>query len=149
MQLEPIGVVKSPIQEQMDEGWGAVNSEIWINNELASGLDGLENFSHAVIIFLMHQASFDIVRDLKRRPRGRVDMPEIGIFAQRAKHRPNPIGVTAVQVLGVSGAVLYVQGLDAIDGTPVLDIKPYVPAFDYVDNATVPTWVGQIMAGYF
>lgn len=149
MQLEPIGIVKSSIQEQIDEGWGAVISEIWINNELAAGLDGLENFSHAVIIFLMHQASFDIVRDLKRRPRGRADIPEIGIFAQRAKHRPNPIGVTAVQVLGVSGTVLHVQGLDAIDGTPVLDIKPYVPAFDHVDNVSVPAWVEQIMAGYF
>lgn len=147
--MEPIGIVKSPIQEQIDEGWGVVISEIWVRDDLASGLDGLENFSHAVIIFLMHQTIFDIVRDLKRRPRGRADMPEIGIFAQRAKHRPNPIGVTAVQVLGVSGAVLHVKGLDAIDGTPVLDIKPYVPAFDLVGNATVPAWVEQIMAGYF
>lgn len=149
MQMEPIGFVKSPIQEQLDEAWSAVVSEIWINNDLAAGLGGLENFSHAVIIFLMHQSNFEIERDLKRRPRGRADMPEIGIFAQRAKHRPNPIGVTAVQVVGVSGAVLYVQGLDAIDGTPVLDIKPYVPAFDLVDNAKVPVWVEQIMAGYF
>ena len=149
MHLKPIGFVKSPMQEQIDEGWGAVISEIWINNNLAAGLGGLENFSHAVIIFLMHQSNFDIERDLKRRPRDRADIPEIGIFAQRAKHRPNPIGVTAVQVVGVSGAVLYVQGLDAIDGTPVLDIKPYVPAFDRVDNAKVPGWVDQIMAGYF
>ena len=149
MQLEPIGIVKSPIQEQIDEGWGEVISEIWVKDDLAAGLDGLENFSHAVIIFLMHQASFDIERDLKRRPRGRADLTEIGIFAQRAKHRPNPLGITAVQVLGVSGAVLQVQGLDAIDGTPVLDIKPYVPAFDLVGNATVPGWMGQITAGYF
>ena len=149
MQLEPIGIVKSPVQEQIDEGWGTVVAEIWIKDELIAGLDGLENFSHAVIIFLMHNSSFDILRDLKRPPRGRADMPEIGIFAQRAKHRPNPIGVTSVQVLGVKGAVLRVQGLDAIDGTPVLDIKPYIPAFDHVGKASVPAWVEQIMAGYF
>jgi tRNA-Thr(GGU) m(6)t(6)A37 methyltransferase TsaA len=147
--LEPIGTVKSPIEEQVDEGWGEVVSEIWLNAELEPGLDGLAEFSHAVIIFLMHQSSFDVERDLKRRPRGRVDMPQTGIFAQRAKHRPNPIGLTAVKILGVAGPVLRVKGLDAIDGTPILDIKPYVPAFDRVENAAVPGWIEQILADYF
>ena len=149
MLIEPIGTVKSPIVEQIDEGWGEVVSEIWLKPEFTSGLDGLAEFSHAVIIFLMHRAVFDIGRDLKRRPRGRADMPEAGIFAQRAKHRPNPIGVTAVRVLDVKGPVLRVKGLDAIDGTPVLDIKPYVPAFDLVENTKVPGWMEQLMAGYF
>ena len=149
MHFEPIGTVKSPIVEQVDEGWGEVVSEIWLNPGLASGLSGLAEFSHAVIIFLMHQANFDIERDLKRRPRGRDDMPDVGIFAQRAKHRPNPIGITAVKVVEVNGLLLRVKGLDAIDGTPVLDIKPYVPAFDRVENATVPGWIEQMMDGYF
>jgi tRNA (Thr-GGU) A37 N-methylase len=76
-------------------------------------------------------------------------MPEIGIFAQRAKHRPNPIGLTAVRLLSVAGNVLTVRGLDAIDGSPVLDIKPYFPAFDRVDDANAPEWVGRLMEGYF
>ncbi len=149
MLFESIGTVKCPIVEQMDEGWGEVVSEIWLNPELATGFDGLAEFSHAVIIFLMHQASFDMGRDLKRRPRGRADMPETGIFAQRAKHRPNSIGITTVRILDVDGSMLRVKGLDAIDGTPVLDIKPYVPAFDRVENATVPGWIEQLMDGYF
>ena len=76
-------------------------------------------------------------------------MPELGIFAQRAKHRPNPIGVTAVRLLGVDGNVLRVRGLDAIDGTPVLDIKPYFPRFDAPGDACVPEWVERLMAEYF
>ena len=149
MLLKPIGTVQSPIIEQVDEGWGEVVSEIMLQPDFASGLAGLAEFSHAVIIFLMHQANFEIARDLKRRPRGRKDMPEVGIFAQRAKHRPNPIGTTAVEILETNGSVLRVKGLDAIDGTPVLDIKPYVPAFDSVENARVPRWIEQVMAGYF
>ena len=97
----------------------------------------------------MHAATFDAEADLVRRPRGRDDMPEAGIFAQRAKHRPNPIGVTAVRVVARDGTVLRVQGLDAIDGTPVIDIKPYVPAFDRVDGAAAPEWLERLMRGYF
>ncbi|MDD5082968.1 MAG: TrmO family methyltransferase, partial [Dehalococcoidales bacterium] len=77
------------------------------------------------------------------------DMPEVGIFAQRAKHRPNPIGVSAVKLISVRGNVLTVRGLDAIDGTPVLDIKPYFPSFDRVEEPSVPEWVGRLMVDYF
>ena len=75
-------------------------------------------------------------------------MPELGIFAQRAKHRPNPIGITAVELVEVAENVLHVRGLDAIDGTSVLDIKPYVPDFDLVENPIVPEWIGRLMDGY-
>jgi tRNA (Thr-GGU) A37 N-methylase len=76
-------------------------------------------------------------------------MPEVGIFAQRARHRPNPIGVSAVRLLDVDGCRLRVRGLDAIDGTPILDLKPYVPAFDLVPEAKTPGWLGRLMVGYF
>jgi len=76
-------------------------------------------------------------------------MPQIGIFAQRARHRPNPIGITAVRLIGVEGRVLSVRGLDAIDGTPVLDIKPYFPVYDHDSGAVVPEWVERLMKGYF
>lgn len=76
-------------------------------------------------------------------------MPELGIFSQRAKHRPNPIGISAVELIQIDGNVLIVKGLDAIDGSPVLDIKPYFPVFDRVKRSTVPEWVERLMVGYF
>jgi tRNA (adenine37-N6)-methyltransferase len=149
MNLETIGVIRSPVKEGVDAGWGSVVSEIQLSPPLQVGLKGLEQFSHILVVFYMYQSSFNAQSDLVRRPQGRADMPEVGIFAQRAKHRPNPLGVTAVKLLGVRGNVLTVQGLDAIDGTPVLDLKPYFPAFDRVESPAVPQWVNTLMAGYF
>jgi tRNA (Thr-GGU) A37 N-methylase len=97
----------------------------------------------------MDRARFDAATDLVRRPRGRADMPLLGIFAQRAKHRPNPIGLSTVRLLGVSGSILRVQGLDAIDGTPVLDLKPHFEAFDRPTGAVEPAWPAALMRGYF
>jgi len=149
MNLRPIGTVKSAIGEPMDENWGKVVSEIHLDPVLAAGLRGLGQFSHILVLFFMHRSTFEPSRDLIRRPKGRADMPELGIFAQRAKHRPNPIGITAVELLGVDESVVRVRGLDAIDGTPVLDIKPYFPAFDQVNQPRVPEWVTKVMEGYF
>ncbi|HJX11721.1 MAG TPA: tRNA (N6-threonylcarbamoyladenosine(37)-N6)-methyltransferase TrmO [Candidatus Binatia bacterium] len=149
MNIEPIGVVKSPVKEPIDENWQEVIAEIHLHDSLAPGLKGLDRFSHLVVVFFMHQYSFAPVSDLVRRPQERADMPEVGIFAQRAKHRPNPIGITAVELIEVRGPVLVVKGLDAIDGTPVLDIKPYVPAFDSRPTAVVPRWIERLMENYF
>lgn len=149
MDLEPIGVIRSPVKEGVDTGWGSVVSEIRIDKSWQAGLKGLEQFSHILVVFYMHQSSFNAQSDLVRRPQGRADMPQIGIFAQRAKHRPNPVGVTAVRLVSVNGNVLTVQGLDAIDGTPVLDVKPYFPVFDRVEDPSVPEWVDRLMADYF
>jgi len=76
-------------------------------------------------------------------------MPKVGIFSQRAKHRPNPIGITTVQIVALKDGCLIVKGLDAIDGTPVIDIKPYYPQYDYVNDAVIPDWVNAIMEKYF
>ena len=147
--LRPIGKVKSPVVEPVDEDWGSVASEIHLEPEFGPGLQGLDQFSHVLVVFFMDKSTFDADRDLVRRPKGRADMPLLGIFAQRARHRPNPIGITAVQLLGIEGNVVRVKGLDAIEGTPVLDMKPYFPAFDRVDGPSVPEWVGRVMEGYF
>lgn len=149
MQFLSIGQVKSPVQEAVDEHWGEVVAEIHLHAEFAKGLQGLQDFSHAIILFYMHQAHFEVENDLIRRPRGQADMPEVGIFAQRAKHRPNSIGISPVEIVEIRGDILVVRGLDAIDGTPVLDIKPYFPVFDLVETATVPEWVNRLMQGYF
>ena len=147
--LKVIGHVQSPVRERTDEGWGEVESRVVVEPEYRAGLEGLGQFSHALVITYLHQARFEQSRHLKRRPRGLASMPEVGIFAQRAKDRPNPLGVTAVRTLRVEAGALVVRGLDAIDGTPVVDVKPYYPAYDRVADATVPEWVDRLMAGYF
>ena len=147
--LRAIGVVSSPVKEKKDSGWDGVVSEVRIDAEYSGALSGLESFSHALIVTYLHQAKFESSRHLKRRPQGREDMPEVGILSQRAKNRPNSIGVTAVEIVRVADDVLVVKGLDAIDGTPVLDIKPYFPAYDRVESPCVPRWVERLMQGYF
>jgi tRNA-Thr(GGU) m(6)t(6)A37 methyltransferase TsaA len=147
--MEWIGVVQNQVKEATDEGWGDVVSEIVLDEHLANGLDGIEQFSHLLVLFWMHRAAEAEPVRMRRRPQGRQDMPEVGIFAQRARHRPNPIGVTAVTLLRRDKNRLVVRGLDAINGTPVLDVKPYVPQFDSGTSPAVPGWVDQLMERYF
>jgi len=147
--VEWIGVVRNAVKEPVDEGWGHVVSDIVLDEALADGMDGIEAFSHVLILYWMHRAAEAEPVRLRRRPQGRQDMPEVGIFAQRARHRPNPLGVTAVELLRREKNRLVVRGLDAINGTPVLDVKPYVPQFDAVKSPRVPAWIDQLMEGYF
>jgi tRNA-Thr(GGU) m(6)t(6)A37 methyltransferase TsaA len=142
-------MVYNDIKEPMDVGWGRVVSEIVLDETLADGLDGIEEFSHVLILFWMHRAPEAEPVRMRRRPQGREDMPELGIFAQRARHRPNPIGVAAVKLLRREKNRLFVQGLDAINGTPVVDVKPYVPAYDVVETPRVPEWINRLMERYF
>lgn len=147
--FEPIGCVRTSAKETIDEGWGDVESLIELAPEFLDGLIGLDGFSHAIVLTHLHLARYEATSHLVRHPRDRNDLPRCGIFSQRAKHRPNPIGVTTVRILGVQERGLLVKGLDAIDGTPVLDIKPYVPAMDAADSASIPDWMVAIMSGYF
>ena len=149
IQLEPIGFVSSPVTGQVDENWGMVISRVLLEPEFAGGLLGLNGFSHAIIATYLHQAHYEKRKHLQRRPQGLESMPSVGVFAQRAKHRPNPIGITAVAILSVGDDYLQIQGLDAIDGTPVIDIKPYYPQYDRVETPTVPEWVSTLMDRYF
>jgi len=144
-----IGRVSSPVTEKTDENWGGVVSRILLEPEFSGGLLGLKDFSHAIVVTYLHEARYERERHLQRRPRGLAEMPKVGIFSQRAKDRPNPIGITAVKIMEVGDSCLEVQGLDAVDGTPVLDIKPYVPQFDRVEKPVVPEWTDRLMKGYF
>ena len=148
MRLHPIGIVRSPVLEPIQEGWGQVISTLELDPALAPGLDGVEEFTHVGVVFLMHLARFR-PEDLVRRPLGRSDLRAVGIFAQRAACRPNRVGFSVVRVVTRSGPRLTVCGLDAVDGTPVLDVKPHVPAFDVGRGARYPSWVDAIMARYF
>jgi len=147
--LRPVGSVSAPVTERTDENWGEIRSRIVLAPEFAGGMLGLEDFFHAIVVTYLHQAMYVREKHLRRRPRNLDTMPLAGIFAQRAKNRPNPIGVTAVQIVEVGHDWLEVLGLDAIDGTPVLDIKPYYPRFDRIEAPGVPEWVDRLMQGYF
>ena len=110
---------------------------------------GLEKFSHAIIVTYLHQAKYEKEKHLQRRPRNLETMPEVGIFSQRAKDRPNLIGITAVEIITVGDDYLEIKGLDAINETPILDIKPYYPHYDKIDSPKVPEWVDRLMKNYF
>ena len=146
--MRPIGYVRNAVQEKKDVAWGEDVSEIELCEAYASGLTGLEYFSHAIILFYLNQAEFDPKKHLQRKPQNRDDMPKVGVFSQRCKDRPNQIGMTAAAIVSVSERKLTVRGLDAIDGTPVLDIKPYYPVYDKRD-AAVPEWTDRLMSHYF
>ena len=147
--LRPIGSVRSSVREPVDADWGPVESRIVLEPEYRPGLRGLGEFSHVVVVAMLHGARFEPARHLVRRPRGLAELPEVGIFAQRAKDRPNPIGITVVRLLAVEPDGIRVRGLDAIDGTPVLDLKPYFPEFDAAESPRLPEWVARLMQGYF
>lgn len=146
--MTPIGYVENNVQAKKDVSWGGDISRIVLEKEYYMGLSGLEDFSHAVIIYYLDKAEYKREKHLRRRPQNRDDMPLVGIFSQRGKDRPNKIGMTAVQIVEVSEKTLVVKGLDAINGTTVLDIKPYYPVYDKKD-ADVPDWVNRLMEHYF
>ncbi|MCC6274652.1 MAG: tRNA (N6-threonylcarbamoyladenosine(37)-N6)-methyltransferase TrmO [Leptospiraceae bacterium] len=147
--LQPIGYVITDIEDTVDENWGNVVSRIELFDEFQEGLSGLKDFSHAIILTFLHRANYERAKHLKRRPRGLDSMPLVGIFSQRAKDRPNPIGITSVEIVIVGNSFLEVRGLDAVNKTPVLDIKPYFPQYDRVESPTAPDWVERLMKNYF
>ena len=149
IEFESIGTVNNNVTDKKDIGWGENVSKIIINSELKDGLMGLSEFSHIIVVYYLHEAKFNMEKHLTRRPRDREDMPLSGIFSQRAKDRPNPIGITSVKLVSVDDNVITVKGRDAVDGTPVLDIKPYFPVYDSKSNAEVPEWVDRLMDNYF
>ena len=148
IELEPIGFVRNKVTDRKDVSWGDDVSSIVLEEQYVSGLKGLEDFSHVIILYWLDQACYVPEKHLQRRPQNREYMPLVGIFSQRGKDRPNRIGMTSVEIVSVSENTLVVKGLDAVDGTPVLDIKPYYPAYDKKD-ASVPEWVDRLMEHYF
>ena len=149
VEFNPIGVVSNSVEEKKDVHWGNDVSKIIIDERFEQGLIGLSDFSHVIVVYFLDKAKFNIEKHLVRRPQGREDMPMIGILSQRAKDRPNPIGITSVELVEIDKNVITVKGLDAIDNTPILDIKPYYPEYDCKNKATVPQWVDRLMEHYF
>lgn len=151
MMIEPIGRVESSRTQPIDDNWDAVTATITLDGEQFSpdSLAGLAEFSHIEVVFLFDGVDPADVEHGARHPRGNTDWPRVGIFAQRAKMRPNRLGVTVCRLLGIDGLTLTVQGLDAIDGTPVLDVKPYMAEFGPRGDVRQPAWSNELMTGYW
>jgi len=144
--IKPIGIVNSEVNEpQRGKGkWDEVTSEIVIDEKWTEHLDGLDEFSHIMVVFWMHKSPVKGSPPSKVHPRGRADLPLVGLFATRAPYRPNSLGVSTVKLLERRGNILIVKGLDALDGTPVIDIKPYIPPLEDVSDIRMPDWVAKL-----
>lgn len=149
--VRPIGHVGSPRTEPLDDAWGDVVSTITLDGGwfTSAVLEGLADFSHIDVVYLFDRVDEDKVNLGSRHPRNREDWPLVGIFAQRAKARPNRLGVTTCQVVQVNDLTVTVRGLDAIDGTPVLDIKPHVREFQARGEVVQPLWITELMSNYW
>lgn len=145
--LQPIGVVRNARQVVEDDNWGGMVSEIEIAEPIgAEGLDGIAEFSHAEVIFYFHQVEEQKIVTGARHPRNNPNWPKVGILAQCGKNRPNRLGLATVKILRREGNRLFVEGLDAIDGTPVLDIKPTMQEFLPREAVRQPVWATEIMS---
>lgn len=119
-------------------------SQIKIYEKFRRGIKGIESFSHLIVLYWFHLRDSDEHRStLLVTPRKHKGAPEMGVFGTRSPSRPNPIGLCVVELIEVQNCILRVKGLDAIQGTPVIDIKPYLPRADSVPSAKVPEWALQ------
>ena len=141
MNLKAIGIVRNEIKQPKRHGWGEVVSDIVVRSDLTEALDGLDEFSHLIVLYWMHQLTPGRELPLKVHPMGKPELPLTGRFATRSPSRPNPVGQATVKLLERRGNILKVKGLDAINGTPVIDIKPYLPGYDSASDAKVPPWM--------
>jgi tRNA-Thr(GGU) m(6)t(6)A37 methyltransferase TsaA len=150
--LSPIGWVRSSRGEAIDDFWGDTTATIVLDDRQfdQTALDGLRDFSHVQIIYVFHKVAPADVVAAAEHPRENKAWPKVGIFAQRKKNRPNRLGLSTCRLLKVAGLMLTVAELDAIDGTPVVDIKPYVREFEpRASDVRQPAWIGELMAHYF
>ena len=140
IEVEAIGVVRSRERDVRRRDWARVRSEIALRPALAEALDGIEGFSHVIVVGWLDRIPDALRARLRARPGGDDRLPLLGALALRGGARPNPIAVTVCRLRGVEGATLRLEGLDLVDGTPVLDVKPYVAAYDAEPNAALPDW---------
>jgi tRNA-Thr(GGU) m(6)t(6)A37 methyltransferase TsaA len=149
--VRPIGYVRGGRERTYDDDWGSVRAEIELDPaEFSSdALLGLSNFSHLEVIFFFHGVPESKLEKGARHPREKKEWPLVGIFAQRGKNRPNRLGLCTCKILKVEGAKISVEGLDAIDGTPVLDLKPMMQEFLPREEVRQPEWAAELMQKYW
>lgn len=150
MDIRPVGYVESRRVTAADDYWGGQESCIVVTPEFgAEALEGLAVFSHVEVLFLFHKAEPAAVVTGTRRPRNNPAWPSVGVFAQRGKNRPNRLGSTHCRLLSVAGTRVVVAELDAIDGTPVLDLKPVMAEFLPRGPLRQPDWSHELMRQYW
>ncbi|MEK7071944.1 MAG: tRNA (N6-threonylcarbamoyladenosine(37)-N6)-methyltransferase TrmO [Patescibacteria group bacterium] len=140
--LVPIGKAKNTAKKPALTGWKNSVTEIVLEKRYAKGLDGIEEYSHVIIVYWLGQEKNC---HIKHHPQGRKDVPYGGIYACRCPQRPNRIAISTVKLLSRKVRSIKVKGLDILDGTPILDIKPYTPQYDLVGKAKVPKWVNRLI----
>ncbi|MFG2295686.1 SAM-dependent methyltransferase [Streptomyces sp. NPDC048603] len=151
VESEPVGTVVGGRAEVRDDEWGPERAVIRLDASRfgPEALYGLEDFSHLEVVFLFDRVPAEKVETGARHPRGNPDWPLVGIFAQRGKNRPNRLGVSRCRLLKVDGLDVHVEGLDAVDGTPVLDLKPYMAEFGPSGPLRQPEWATVLMREYY
>ncbi|GIF45112.1 tRNA-Thr(GGU) m(6)t(6)A37 methyltransferase TsaA [Actinoplanes xinjiangensis] len=149
--LKPVAQVLGGREEVVDDAWDAVTAVIRLDGTQfePQALAGLDAFSHLEVVFHFDRVPLEKIETGARHPRGNTDWPLVGIFAQRGKNRPNRLGVSRCRLHRVDGLDLHVSGLDAVAGTPVLDIKPYMAEFGPRGDVHQPAWSTEIMRDYY
>lgn len=142
--FRPIGYVENGISDLDGVVWEGVESRVVVAPEFADGLEGIDDFSHIIVLCYLHRRAGGEDRALRVHPQGRQELPLVGVFATRSPKRPNPIALTVVPLLRREGNVLFVKRLDMADGTPVLDIKPYLTNGDRIEDAVVAGWLRRL-----
>lgn len=140
--LKPLGKANNSITKPTLPGWKDIVTKISIDKTYAKGLDGIEDYSHIIVVYWMDKEG---ECHLRHHPQGKKDVPFVGIFACRCPQRPNRIAFSTVKLISRKGNMLKVKGLDILDGTPIIDIKPYTPQYDRVGKAKVPKWVSKLV----
>src|SRR3989344_6799839 len=139
--MHPIGFAKNSERKHFG-GWAGILTDIEIDAKYKDALFGLEEYPHLIAVYWMHDVK---TCDIRHVPQGKVgEVPGVGIFACRCSQRPNPIGISTVEILGIKDNIVTVKGLDAVEGTPIVDIKPYTPQYDTVVSAKTPDWVNKL-----
>ena len=139
--IKPLGIAKNDINQPVSSGWDKIVTEIVVDKKYAKGMDGIEDYSHLIVVYWFSKEG---ECHIKHHPQGNKDVPFVGIFACRCPQRPNPIGISTVELLERKDNVLKVKGLDILNGTSVLDIKPYTPQYDFVNKSKVPEWINVL-----
>jgi tRNA-Thr(GGU) m(6)t(6)A37 methyltransferase TsaA len=148
--LTPIGYVTSPREDLNDDGWGDIVARIELSPDFeAEAFDGIEEFSHIEVVYYFDRVPEEGIERGARHPRENGEWPKVGIFAQRGKNRPNRLGVSIAQLIAREGRQLVVRGLDAINRTPVLDIKPVMLEFLPTGEVCQPAWSHELMRRYW
>ena len=151
IELQSIGTVRGGREEVVNDDWGNIEAVIELDPDQfePEATASLDQFSHIVVVFHFDKVDRSTIEWGARHPRNNKDWPLVGIFAQRGKNRPNLVGVTTCDLVKVDGRKIHVRGLDAVDGTPVIDIKPYMTGFEPRGDIREPEWSKELMAGYW